>query len=229
MVSLKTHVRRLAVLIAIASITACGGQKALKQPAFQPALPEPVARPAEVNGSIYHSATNRFLFEDIKARRVGDLITVILDEATNAAKKASTNTSKDSGVEMPGPTLFGLPVTSNGRPILNNSLTSNTSFSGAGDSSQSNSLSGNITVTVGQVLPNGNLVIRGEKLLTLNNGSEVVRISGIIRTADITPENTVVSTQIANARITYGGNGAIADSNKQGWLTRFFNSPIWPF
>ena len=99
----------------------------------------------------------------------------------------------------------------------------------AGDSSQSNSLSGNITVTVAAVHPNGNMLVRGEKLLTLNQGAEVVRISGLVRPVDVTPQNTVLSTQIADAQITYSGTGAIAQSNQQGWLARFFNSPYWPF
>ncbi len=224
------HLIKLTLVLAgLFLLTACGGQKALKKVEFQPAMPEAIDRPATANGSIYHISNNRFLFEDLKARRVGDLITVILDESTNAAKTASTNTSKDAEVEIPGATLLGLPVTHNGRAITNNSLTSNSSFAGAGDSSQSNSLSGNITVTISQVLSNGNMLIKGEKLLTLNNGSEVVRISGIVRPSDIAPDNTIVSTQIANANITYSGNGAVADSNRQGWVTRFFNSPFWPF
>lgn len=210
-------------------LSACSMQEALKKPDYKPAMPIVIERAATLNGSIYHSSSNRFLFEDLKARRVGDLITVILEEKTNAAKTASTNTNKDSSIEVPGPTIFGLPVTNNGRAILNNSLTSNTKFSGSGDSSQSNSLSGNITVTVSQVLPNGNMFVKGEKLLTLNNGSEVVQISGIVRAVDVTPQNTIVSTQIANANITYSGKGAVADSNKIGWVTRFFNSGLWPF
>ncbi len=218
-------------LIALAALTlgGCAGPQALSKPDYAPAKPAPAPQRTSVNGSIYHASNNRFLFEDIKARRVGDLITVILEEKTNAAKKASTSARKDSDINMPSPTVFGLPVTAAGNLILNNSVDSGTAFSGEGDSSQSNSLSGNITVTVAQVLPNGNLVVRGEKLLTLNQGSEVVRIQGIVRQIDITPANTVKSTQIANARITYAGNGIIADSNKAGWATRFFNSAFWPF
>ncbi|MCB1756335.1 MAG: flagellar basal body L-ring protein FlgH [Gammaproteobacteria bacterium] len=223
-------IKPAALTLTVIAASACSTtQEALKEPEFAPAMPIAAEERAEVNGAIFHANTNRFLFEDIKARRVGDLITVILDEKTNAAKTASTNTNKESSIDMPGPTLFGLPVTHNGRPILDNKLSSNTGFTGSGDSSQSNSLSGNITVTVAEVLNNGNMVVRGEKLLTLNNGSEVVRISGIIRPVDVTPENTIISTQISNANITYSGNGAVADSNKQGWLTRFFNSRVWPF
>ena len=182
-------------------MTACAGPQALSRPEYAPAKPVMPAPRSMVDGSIYNANNNRFLFEDIKARRVGDLITVILEEKTNAAKTATTTSSKNSNVNVPSPTLFGLPVTHNGNAILNNTVNSGSDFSGQGDSSQSNSLTGNITVTVSQVLPNGNLIVRGEKLLTLNQGSEVVRISGLVRPVDVTPENTVISTQIANARI----------------------------
>ncbi len=179
------------------------------------------------NGSIYQRDTSRFLFEDLKARRVGDLITIILDEKTVAAKSASTSSSKDTALNMPAPTLLGNASTLAGNP-LSTSVTSGTAFSGSGDSTQSNSLSGNITVSVVSIHSNGNMLVKGEKMLTLNNGRELVSISGIVRPKDVTPENTVVSTLIANANIVYSGKGLIADSNKAGWLTRILNSPFWP-
>ncbi len=216
-------------LFCLLLLQACGTSESLKKPAFQATIPIPEKVSVNSNGSIYNADNNRFLFEDIKARRVGDLITVILDEKTNAVKSATTSTSKDANIDLPGPTLLGLPVTMNGKEFLNNTVENNTTFAGSGDSAQSNSLTGNITVTVANVLSNGNLMVQGEKLLTLNQGSEVVRISGIVRVADITPKNTIISTQIANANITYGGNGMVADSNRAGWATRFFNSPLWPF
>ncbi|HSG61723.1 MAG TPA: flagellar basal body L-ring protein FlgH, partial [Pseudomonadales bacterium] len=102
-------------------------------------------------------------------------------------------------------------------------------FTGSADSDMSNSLSGNISVTVSDVLPNGVLVIRGEKWLTLNRGEEFIRIRGLVRAEDIAADNTISSTLIADARITYSGTGELADTNRQGWLTRFFNSVVWPF
>lgn len=219
----------LLLALGLLLVSGCASQSALSRADYAPAAPVVPEPRTTINGSIYHASTNRFLFEDLKARRVGDLITVILQEKTNAAKTATTTTSKSSNTSVPSPTLFGAPATFGGKEFLNNSFNSSSDFAGQGDSTQSNSLSGNITVTVAEVLPNGNLVIRGEKLLTLNQGSEVVRISGLVRSADVTPENTVISTQIANARITYGGNGIVADSNRAGWLSRFFHSAIWPF
>jgi len=191
-------------------------------PGFRAAPPQIVA-----NGSIYQGATNRFLFEDRKARRVGDLITIILDERTVSSKSASTSASKDSGLDLPAPTLLGKVPTLNGNNALT-TMSTGSSFSGSGDSQQSNSLFGNVTVMVREDLGNGNLLVSGEKELTLNNGKEIVSVEGIVRSQDISPENTVVSTLIADANIVYRGKGLIADSNRPGWLTRLFNSALWP-
>lgn len=204
-------------------------QEPLRDPEFAPVRPMIQAPSREITGSIYNSGTSRFLFEDLKARRVGDIITVILEEKTDANKNASTSTKKNSGIDMPAPTLFGGGITHKGRPLLSNSMSAGSAFSGEGGSSQSNSLKGNLTVTVVEVLSNGYLIVRGEKLLSLNQGSEVVRISGIIRPVDIAPDNTVKSNQIANAEIAYKGKGLLANSNNAGWLTRFFNTGFWPF
>ena len=113
--------------------------------------------------------------------------------------------------------------------MLSASSANDGSFDGAGDSSQSNQLSGEITVTVAEVLPNGNLVVQGEKWLGINQGNEFVRLRGIIRPVDISATNTVQSIQVANAQLYYGGTGALQDSNTPGWLSRFFNHPVWPF
>ena len=190
----------------------------------------PISQPRTVvNGTIYHESTNLFLFEDVTARRVGDILTVILEEKTDASKTASTSATKNSSADIPNPTIFGADLMIEGRQVFQNSIQADRSFAGDGESTQSNSLVGDVTVTVVQVLPNGNLVVGGEKLLTLNQGSEVVRISGIVRPVDISTANTIKSTQIANPEITYSGDGIIGDSNRAGLLTRFFHSRWWPF
>lgn len=205
-------------------------QPTLRDPAFIPPTPvAPVAPRQAATGSIYNSTTSRFLFEDYRARRVGDILTILLAEKTAANKKANTSTAKKGSLAVSVPQLFGRGVTINGRPALDSSMSSDVGFSGAGDSSQSNSLQGNVTVAVTQVLSNGNLVVRGEKLLSLNQGSEIVRISGIVRPVDISPQNTIASHQVANAQITYKGRGMLADSNDAGWFTRFVNTKWWPF
>ncbi len=196
---------------------------------YAPVMPVPSASRQAYNGAIYQTGAGLSLFTDNKARHVGDVLTIILSENTNASKSANTSTSKESDITLPDPTIFGAPVTINGRSILNNSISTETEFDGQGSSTQSNRLSGFITVTVAEVLANGNLVVQGEKWLELNQGKEFVRFRGIVRSSDVQPDNTIDSTKVANAQIFYGGTGALADANAQGWLGRFFNSKVWPF
>lgn len=181
------------------------------------------------NGAIYQAYNSVSLFTDLRARRVGDILTVRLAESTAASKSSSTSSSKSNDVAIASPTVFGTNVTSNGTEFLSGSASSDQSFSGEGDSSQSNSLRGDISVTVTRVLSNGNLVVRGQKHVTLNQGSEYIRLSGIVRQVDILPDNSVLSAKIAGAEISYNGTGALADANQMGWLGRFFNSPLMPF
>jgi flagellar L-ring protein precursor FlgH len=126
-------------------------------------------------------------------------------------------------------TLLGAAATLHGTPLLSNNINDAAKFAGEGDSAQSNSLTGYITATVTRVLPNGNLYVIGEKLIGINQGSEYVRISGVVRPIDLAPDNSIPSLKVGAARISYGGKGALADANAQGWLSRFFNSPWTPF
>jgi flagellar L-ring protein precursor FlgH len=180
-------------------------------------------------GSIYKSGYGIKLFEDNKASKIGDILTVILQEKTNASKKAHTKTVKDSAVNVDAPLVLGKGITHNGVALLQTELSADREFKGEGDSTQSNSLTGTISVTVSEVLSNGNLVVRGEKLITLNTGSEHIRLAGIVRPEDVTPDNTINSSQIANAKIVYGGEGPIAEVNKKGWLQQVVDSSWWPF
>jgi flagellar L-ring protein precursor FlgH len=201
----------------------------VSDPDFAPVRPVD-SKPLPIEtGSIYRSGYEVALFEDTKARQVGDILTVVLQESTNASKKAATNTTKESDIGLAAPTVFGKGITNNGNDILSMDVAADRSFKGEGDTSQSNSLTGTISVTVAEILPNGNLMIRGEKLLTLNQGVEHIRLSGMVRPDDISPENMVPSSKIANARIMYGGQGAVAESNTKGWLQRFVDGPWWPF
>lgn len=189
--------------------------------------PQIVVAPAPAvagsEGSLYTPNRGLALFEDTKARAVGDLVTVLLVESTQASKSATTSTSKASSVELGDVRAFGQPLN------FDSSVSGKNSFGGAGASAQSNKLSGSLTVTVVERLPNGVLRVRGDKRLRLNQGEELMQIDGLVRGADITPANTVTSDRIAEARISYQGKGALADANAQGWLQRFFNSPWMPF
>jgi flagellar L-ring protein precursor FlgH len=185
--------------------------------------------PAANNGSIYQPGRDVALFENPIARHVGDIVTVVLNEQTAAQKSATTTTSKSTSDTLPGMTLLGSPMTIHGTPFLSNNINDASKFEGDGDSKQSNSLTGYITATVLRVLPNGNLFIKGEKWIGINQGKEYVRVTGIVRPIDLAPDNSIPSLKVASAKISYGGKGALADANAQGWLSRFFNSPWTPF
>src|SRR5579862_6351590 len=196
---------------------------------FAATLPEEIPVAAVPNGAIYQAGREQTLFDNAVARRIGDVLTIDLVETTSAQKSAVTTTKKTTAEAMSAPTLLGAPLTVHGRNILNNSLNDATTFDGEGTSAQSNVLTGSISVTVSKRLANGNLLVRGEKWLTINQGREFVRISGIVRPVDIQPDNSVPSTQVADAVIAYGGQGTLADANTKGWLARFFDSKWMPF
>lgn len=200
-----------------------------KEPDYSATWPEPPPTQENANGAIYQVGHDIALFENSVARRVGDTLTIKLNENTNASKSSSTTTAKATSVEMAGPTIGGRPVTAHGTPILEANVANESSFDGSGDSKQSNRLVGDITVTVAQRLPNGNLLIRGQKWITINQGREYVRIQGIVRPIDIDPDNSISSLRVADAQIAYGGKGALNDANTPGLLARFFNMPWLPF
>jgi flagellar L-ring protein FlgH len=217
------------VLLLCALSTACGlipAKEHKPEPVVARVLPPPTPR---TDGAIYQAGQQMELFADLKARRVGDVLTIVLNESTNASKNAVTKTAKTTAVANTGPTIFGKTITTKGVPILNTSMSGADSFDGEGSSTQSNSLAGSLTVTVVDVQANGNLVVQGDKNLKLNQGDEFVHISGVVRPADIATNNTVTSDKLADARISYSGKGVVDSSNRMGWLARFFNSPFAPF
>ena len=220
-------------LLTVVLLQACSSTQQLSPVAeidYRPTAPSATyALPPAATGTIYNPGGSFDLFMDLRARSVGDILTIMLVERTNASKESSTSTAKASNAESSLAELAGRPITSGGLPLFNNGFSRDTSFDGQADSSQSNRLDGSITVTVAERLPNGNLLVRGEKLITINQGEEFIRLQGIVRPVDIGPANSVPSTKVADARITYGGKGTLADSNRPGWLSRFFNSPWFPF
>ncbi|CAH1524255.1 Flagellar L-ring protein 2 [Vibrio jasicida] len=180
--------------------------------------------PEAKSGSLYRHQYTMTLFQDRRAYRVGDVLTVQLSEETESSKKAGTQFGKSSTVDFATPTIGTKTIDE-----LGVSIDGSRNFDGSASSSQGNKLQGAITVTVHEVLPNGVLRISGEKWLRLNQGDEFIRLTGIVRVDDINRSNQVSSQRIADARITYAGRGALADSNAAGWLTQFFNSPWVPF
>ena len=221
---------RIAIVVWFVSILGgCASFGGSNQAAFAPTYPEPIeAIDSGTDGSIFNASASRDLFADHKARNVGDILTITLNERTQATKSSSTSTTKDDAVDIGAPTLLGDQLTLNGK-LASIGLDGKRAFTGEGKSSQSNQLSGQVTVTVVRRLSNGALMVRGQKWLQINQGEELVQISGIVRPEDIGQDNTVSSIRVADARIGYIGKGSLANANTQGWLSRFFSSVFMPF
>ncbi|MEZ0121133.1 MAG: flagellar basal body L-ring protein FlgH [Candidatus Reddybacter sp.] len=216
--------RLIGLFSALSILSACMATPQPNAPGYEPVAPVAMVRPEQNTGSLYQAGYDLVLFEDLRASRVGDIIQVLLVEQMDAAKTSKTELDKDSKTGLPSPTLFGHLLDD-----LGISLDSSSEFEGEGKSNQSNHLSGSIAVTVSQVLPNGNLIVQGEKWIQINQGGEFVRLKGIIRPSDVSSANTVLSTHIADAQISYGGKGSLNEANTSGWLVRYFMSPLWPF
>lgn len=176
-----------------------------------------------IGGGVFTSGGSLSLTSDNRAFRPGDVLTVVLEETTQASKQAGTSFGKKSGAKI-GPSLIG-NTTFNAQVGID----ANRDFNGSSSSTQQNALAGSLTVVVHKVLPNGLLQVKGEKQLALNQGEEMLRLAGYVRVEDIDTDNRVSSLRIANARIGYSGSGALADANSPGWLMRFFASPLMPF
>jgi len=218
----------VATALALAALQACAAQPH-PDANFAATLPEEIPVADAGNGGIFQSGHDVPLFENSVAHRIGDVLTITLDEKTDASKSAVTTTKKNTAIDTSAPTLLGAAATIRGRNLLNTSLNGATSFDGEGGSKQSNQLTGGISVTVLRRLANGNLLVRGQKWITINQGREFVRIQGIVRPVDIGPDNTVSSVRVADATIAYGAQGALNDANAKGWLARFFDSKWLPF
>lgn len=187
---------------------------------FEPALPVPISPPAVADGAIFHvDAGYAALVEGRRARSVGDPLTILLTESTVTSKSAGSKTKRDGGFSI-------LPPTAGPLDFLNpNSLKASGggNFTGNGNAAQNSSLSGTVAVTIAEVRPNGTAVVRGEKRLLLSQGREWIQLSGIVRLGDIDADNRIRSTQVADARIEYSGNGAVQRAGREGWLSKFFN------
>jgi flagellar L-ring protein precursor FlgH len=218
----------LTLVLAATAATGCVSvtpPTSVHQPiSVRPAAPPPAVRTA---GSIYAAGFGGgLLFEDRRARNVGDTVTIVIAEKTDASKKSNTNSGRSSNNNFGVTALSGLP----GKSFLGSNLaaTSGFSFDGKGESANANDFSGTITVTVTEVLANGNLLVSGEKQVGINQGSEFIRLSGIVNPIQLTAANSIQSTQLADARIEYRGSGAVAENQQTGWLSRFFLN-VLPF
>ena len=185
---------------------------------------EPVAPPA--NGAIFQPEMGYApLTSGARAAMVGDVLTIVLTEKTQASKSNGAKTDRSGDIGLTPPSTGPLSHLFKSTDVA---ASGTQGFDGKAQASQSNQLDGEISVTIVKVLPNGTMLVRGEKLLTLNRGDEYIRITGLVRQADIAADNRVPSTRVADARITYSGKGEIARASRQGWLQRFF-SMLSPF
>jgi flagellar L-ring protein precursor FlgH len=215
-------------LIACVSMVALAGCQSVArlpevdvvQPSAAIAAPHPAERPRVANGSIYQPERYRPLFEDYRARLIGDTLTVQIAEKVSAVQRSSSTVGKDSSVEAG---LSALPFfKGNSFARANAAGSQSNKFEGKGTTENSNDFSGTITATVVQVLPNGHLVISAEKQIGVNANVDVLRFSGQVDPRAIAPGNSVQSTQIANVRIEQRGRGQQAEAQSMGWLARFF-------
>jgi flagellar L-ring protein precursor FlgH len=222
----------LTLLIIILSITGCASIEQAKtlpdDPDFAPILPEMEDASIIPTGSLFKANYVNNIYSDSKAHRVGDIISVILSESTQAQKNAKTELKKANSASLDPLIGLGGTAVNFKNDAIQFGYNQKSDFKGDSKTNQGNSLSGNISVHVLRVLPNGNLMIRGEKWMSLNNGDEYIRLTGVIRAQDISSGNTIISSKIANARIQYAGTGTFADMQEQGWLSKFFSSSWWP-
>jgi flagellar L-ring protein precursor FlgH len=198
-------------------------------PFYAPIMPEVPRQKVTEDGSLFQSDMANSLYSDVKARRVGDIINVTLQENPRATKSAGSSTSKATGIVVNPIIGLGGNAINIGSESIQLGMDTSNDFAGDSSTNQSNNLTGNISVTVVQVLANKNLLVRGEKWLTLNNGDEYIRLTGVVRPADVSPTNEIASPKIANALIQYSGTGSFATAQKEGWLSGFFSSEYWPF
>lgn len=210
-------------------LSACSYQTTeVRTPSFDEQLSPPASSYA--NGSIWQASSGGFA-EDIKARRKGDTLTILITEQASASKEASTGTSRESSVSAGIPNLLGLETTSvktwmDLAKILNASASS--SFDGTGSTTRKENLNATITAKVVEVLPNGNFQIEGRRNVKVNNEDQIILVEGTVRPRDISADNVINSSYIADARITYGGKGIISDRQSPGWLMNFLDR-VWPF
>ncbi len=227
----------LIVIFAVFLTVGCG-QK-IKQPS-PPANQEAALRnpPVETyptpalrsEGSLFSDDSRLDLFADMKARRVGDVITINITETSKANKSANTSLSRSNTLGGSASAILGQDEANMGGlgRMLNLDVSSNSSFSGSGSTRRDESMTARMTARVIQVLPNGNLVVRGSQEIMVNNEKQYITVQGVVRPSDIGADNSVLSYRIADARIDYTGEGDVSSKQREGWLARFFNV-VWPF
>lgn len=214
----------IAATVIAAAALAMPAQARKAPKGFEPTAAQAPA-PRAADGSIFNvNMGYGGLVEGNRARRVGDPLTILLVERTSTSKTVGTKTDRDGGASITPPTAGPLK-------FLNPDAlkaSSQSSFKGNGNTSQTNTLNATVSVTIAEVRPNGTALVRGEKRMLLSQGDEWIQFSGIVRLADIDEDNSVLSSRVADARAEYSGRGSIQRSGREGWLSKFFNM-VSPF
>ena len=208
----------------VISLTACDSLGPRVQfPTDLTVKPQPIILPsAPPTGSIYHVATYRPMFEDRRARMVGDTITIVINEKVSSTQNNATSASRSDSASISIPLIQSFFGSGNDLKALDATASSAKKFDGKGASTANNLMTGTLTATVIEVLPNGNLMVAGEKQLGTNREIEYLRLYGVVNPATIQVGNTVNSSQVADAKIEYRGKGTLDSAQVMGWLSRFF-------
>lgn len=230
----RSGIRSVMLIVVAAALLAGCNSTPKRDPEFAAVDPVEIPPVPQGNGAIFQAGFERSWFENVRARRVGDILVVNLVEDTEATQTNSGTVTKSNSSSITNPTLFGKALSFDlpGRSSsfnLGQSLESSTSFAGDGDNTQNNQFNGSISVMVTDVLPNGYLKVRGEKRIGMTGGNEYIRVSGVIRPEDIDTRNTVDSTKVADATLVYVGDGQVSMASQMGWLAKFFISALMPF
>lgn len=217
---------RLALMLLPLALSACALDTSAPEPGYAAVRPPPVQlAAAPANGAIYQAAGGYAgLHEGLRARRVGDVVTVLLVEEISTSKNSNAQTDRDGSAAITPPSAGPLSFL-NPESLK---LASTGSFKGSGNAAQRSTLNGAVSVTIAEVRPNRTAYVVGERHMTLSQGREWVQFAGLVRLDDISGDNTIASTRVADARIIYSGKGAIQQASRPGWLSRFFNL-ISPF
>ena len=213
-----------AALALLASAAPDAFAKPPKPSGYEPAVPVAAAESHVADGSIFSASGYASLYQGNRARAVGDPLTIVLVESTSTAKSAGSKTQRSGGFGITPPTA-GLLSFLNPNALK---ASGQGSFNGTGNAVQTSSLDATVTVTIAEVRANGTALVRGEKRMMLSQGQEWIQFAGIVRLSDISADNQIASTRVADARIEYAGKGAVQRASREGWLSRFFNL-VTPF
>lgn len=236
----------IAIAFALLLLSGCAGSPFPGKDAREPLTSPPAAQPAQIvvpqeprdpaaAAGLWQETSYRSAFQDLRAHKVGDLITVNIVETSQANKKASTSTGRESSINAGISNLMGwegkiskigVPAEFNNEVMLKASMEND--FDGSGETSRNESMTASITARVIEVTPNGNLFIKGSRKVKVNNEAQYITLTGLVRPADVSPDNTVLSSYIAEAAIEYTGSGPVSDKQRPGWLMRAVDF-VWPF